>query len=65
MLLDDRGGSPGVAFKDAELLGVPTVVVVGKALADGEVEVRDRQSGETRRVAVGEVVDDVVWVVRG
>jgi prolyl-tRNA synthetase len=64
VLLDDRGGSPGVAFKDAELLGVPTVVVVGKALADGEVEVRDRRSGETRRVAVADVVDDVVAAVR-
>jgi prolyl-tRNA synthetase len=41
------------------------VVVVGKALADGEVEVRDRRSGETRKVAVADVVDDVVKVVRG
>jgi prolyl-tRNA synthetase len=65
VLLDDRGGSPGVAFKDAELLGAPTIVVVGKALADGEVEVRDRRTGDNRRVAVGQVVDDVVAVVRG
>jgi prolyl-tRNA synthetase len=65
VLLDDRGGSPGVAFKDAELLGTPTVVVVGKALADGEVEVRDRRSGDSRRVAVGSVVDEVVREVRG
>ena len=64
VLLDDRGGSPGVAFKDAELLGMPTVVVVGKALADGEVEVRDRRTGETRRVPVEDVVDDVVRAVR-
>jgi prolyl-tRNA synthetase len=64
VLLDDRGASPGVAFKDAELLGMPTVVVVGKGLADGEVEVRDRRSGETRRVPVGGVVDDVVAAVR-
>jgi prolyl-tRNA synthetase len=62
VLLDDRGGSPGVAFKDAELLGLPTVVVVGRALADGEVEVRDRRSGQTRRVAVSDVVDDLVAV---
>ena len=60
VLLDDRGGSPGVAFKDAELIGVPTVVVVGKALADGVVEVRDRRSGEARRVAVDEAVAEVV-----
>ena len=65
VLLDDRGGSPGVAFKDAELIGVPTVVVVGKALADGVVEVRDRRSGEARRVAVDEVVAEVVREVHG
>ena len=64
VLLDDRGGSPGVAFKDAELLGTPTVVVVGKALVDGEVEVRDRRSGDSRRVPVGSVVDEVVAEVR-
>ena len=39
VLYDDRRGvSPGVKFKDAELLGVPTIVVVGKGLADGTVE---------------------------
>ncbi len=65
VLLDDRGGSPGVAFKDAELLGVPTVVVVGKSLADGVVEVRDRRSGEVRRVPVDELVGGVVREVRG
>ena len=65
VLLDDRGGSPGVAFKDAELIGVPTVVVVGKALVEGVVEVRDRRSGEARRVAVDEVVAEVVREVQG
>ncbi|MBC7678657.1 MAG: proline--tRNA ligase [Pseudorhodobacter sp.] len=65
VLLDDRGGSPGVAFKDAELIGVPTVVVVGKALVEGVVEVRDRRSGEARRVAVDEVVAEVVREVHG
>ena len=43
VLYDDRRGvSPGVKFKDAELLGMPTIVVVGRGLADGVVEVRDR-----------------------
>ena len=65
VLLDDRGGSPGVAFKDAELLGVPTVVVVGKSLADGVVEVRDRRSGDARQVPVGDLVAEVVAEVRG
>ena len=46
VLLDDRKASPGVKFADAELLGMPTVVIVGRGLADGLVEVRDRASGE-------------------
>jgi hypothetical protein len=50
VLFDDRRGvSPGVKFKDAELLGMPTIVVVGRGLADGVVEVRDRRTGGTRR----------------
>jgi len=55
VLLDDRAGvSAGVKFKDAELIGVPTVVVVGRGLSDGVVEVRDRASGERFDVAVAE-----------
>ncbi len=64
VLLDDRGGSPGVAFKDAELLGMPTVLVVGKALADGLVELRDRRAGTSRAVAVEEAVQAVLAEVR-
>jgi prolyl-tRNA synthetase len=65
VLLDDRGTSPGVAFKDAELIGVPTIVVVGKALADGNVELRDRRTGSARAVPVGAAVEEVVREVRG
>lgn len=64
VLLDDRGGSPGVAFKDAELLGVPSVLVVGKSLADGLVELRDRRAGTSRVVAVEEAVLAVADEVR-
>ena len=59
VLLDDRGASPGVAFKDAELLGVPVILVVGKGLAGGVVEVRDRRAGTAREVPVGEVVAEL------
>lgn len=53
VLFDDRRGvSPGVKFKDAELIGVPTIVVVGKGLAEGVVEVRDRATGERENVPV-------------
>lgn len=66
VLYDDRQKvSPGVKFKDAELLGVPTIVVVGKGLADGVVEVKDRATGERTDVALDEMPDHVVRVVRG
>src|SRR5436190_1447533 len=59
VLLDDRQASPGEKFADADLLGMPTIVVVGKALADGEVEVKDRRTGDRRKVAVDAVVADL------
>ncbi|MBK5306655.1 MAG: proline--tRNA ligase [Frankiaceae bacterium] len=65
VLLDDRGVSFGVAFKDVELLGVPTALVVGKGLADGEVEVRDRKTGDIRKVPVADAVTEVLADVRG
>ena len=64
VLYDDRPKvSPGVKFKDAELLGMPTIVVVGKGLAEGEVEVRDRATGTRDNVAVGSAVDLVAAAV--
>jgi prolyl-tRNA synthetase len=66
VLYDDRPKvSPGVKFKDAELLGMPTIVVVGKGLADGVIEVKDRASGSREDVPVGGIVEHVVGVVRG
>jgi prolyl-tRNA synthetase len=59
VLLDDRKASPGVKFADAELIGVPTIVVVGRGLANGVVEVKDRRSGERTEVPVGDVVRSV------
>ena len=56
VLLDDRGTSAGVAFADADLLGIPTIVVVGKGLAAGEIEVKDRRSGERRTIALDAAV---------
>jgi prolyl-tRNA synthetase len=65
VIFDDRiGVSPGVKFKDAELLGIPTVVVVGKSLADGTIEVRDRHSGIQENVPVADVVSRVLTVHR-
>jgi prolyl-tRNA synthetase len=56
VLLDDRGASAGVAFADADLLGIPTIVVFGKALKDGQAEVKDRATGERSLVALDDLV---------
>ena len=65
VLIDDRRGvSPGVKFNDAELIGVPTIVVVGKRLADGLVELRDRASGDSVDVAADAVVGRIQEICR-
>lgn len=56
VLYDDRPKlGPGVKFNDAELLGVPKIVIVGRGAADGIVEFWDRRSGDRREIAVAEV----------
>jgi prolyl-tRNA synthetase len=66
VLYDDRPKvSPGVKFKDAELLGMPTIVTVGRGLAEGVIEVRDRASGERTEVPVAEAAAAVLAAVRG
>jgi len=65
VIYDDREKvSPGVKFKDAELIGVPTIAVVGKGLADGTIEVKDRRSGDRADIPVADVVDHLVSTVR-
>ena len=54
MLDDRRDASAGVKFKDAELIGIPVIVVVGKSLAEGRVEVRVRKGGEKQEVLVAD-----------
>jgi prolyl-tRNA synthetase len=56
VLLDDRDGRPGEKFADADLIGCPTRVTVGKkSLEDGKVDVRDRASGEEARLDISEL----------
>ena len=65
VLYDDRRRvSPGVKFTDAELLGMPTIVTVGKRLADGVVEVRDRRTGEREDVPVEGAVARLLEISR-
>ena len=65
VLFDDRKeASPGVKFKDAELIGNPMLVIVGKSLADGNVEVRDRKSGSKEEVPVVSVVSQLINLLK-
>ncbi len=59
VLYDDRKASPGVKFADSEVIGIPTTVVVGKMLAEGKVEIRDRASGEKTLVDLDEAVEAI------
>ncbi len=65
VLYDDRKASPGVKFADSEVMGMPLIVVVGRGLADGVVELRDRRTGDRREVPVGEIVDEVLAAAAG
>ncbi|MER2134948.1 MAG: proline--tRNA ligase [Arthrobacter sp.] len=65
VIYDDRPKvSPGVKFGDAELIGVPTILVVGRGLADGVVEIKDRATGEAENVPVAEAVEYVLRAAR-
>ncbi|MEV7421955.1 proline--tRNA ligase [Streptomyces sp. NPDC091212] len=57
VLVDERPGvSPGVKFTDAELIGVPKILVAGRRSADGVVELKDRRTGEREELTVAEAV---------
>jgi prolyl-tRNA synthetase len=65
VLYDDRRGpSAGVKFNDSELIGVPTIVVVGKKLGDGVVEVKDRATGDRHDVELASAVGHIIELVR-
>ncbi|MES9516221.1 proline--tRNA ligase [Rhodococcus erythropolis] len=65
VILDDRKASPGVKFKDSELVGVPLIVVVGRGWADGKVEIRDRFTGESREIDADSAIEAIISAVRG
>ena len=63
VLLDDRDARAGVKFADAELVGIPWRITVGRALAEGAVELTDRATGETQRVGVDDAAARVAALV--
>jgi prolyl-tRNA synthetase len=65
VLLDDRDERPGVKFKDADLIGLPLRVTIGKALAEGEVELMARRARRTTKVRVEEVVPRLRQIMTG
>ena len=65
VLLDDRDERPGVKFKDADLIGIPVKVVVGKSLSEGTVEVSLRSDGANKAaIAVADAAAHVVGLVQ-
>jgi len=64
VMLDDRKASAGVKFADAELIGIPTILVVGRGVADGLVELKDRRSGVSAEVALSDIVAHLVALNR-
>ncbi len=65
VLMDDRDERPGVKFKDADLVGIPYRVTVGKGFSkDGTVEVRSRRDGQTDNLLLAEVVGDLAEKIR-
>ena len=63
VLLDDRDARAGVKFADAELVGIPWRITAGRAVADGEVELTERASGETQRVGIEDTAARVATLV--
>ena len=60
VLLDDRAKvSPGVKFSDAELLGIPKVLIVGKGLETGEIELWNRRTGERRSIKLDSALSEI------
>jgi prolyl-tRNA synthetase len=64
MVDDRRDASPGVKFKDAELIGNPVIVVVGKALAEGNVEIRVRRTGDKKEVPLASAVSAITELLK-
>jgi prolyl-tRNA synthetase len=64
VLIDDRAERAGVKFKDADLIGIPVRVVVGKKCGEGIVEYKERTAESATEKTVEEAVKDVVEFVK-
>ncbi|MDR1795333.1 MAG: proline--tRNA ligase [Erysipelotrichaceae bacterium] len=59
VILDDRNERPGVKFKDMDLIGIPLRITVGRAVADGQVEIKERTQSEHRLIHISDVLNEV------
>jgi prolyl-tRNA synthetase len=59
VLLDDRNERAGVKFADSDLIGIPTRITIGKKASDGIVEMKDRQTGEVKEIAVDQMINEL------
>jgi prolyl-tRNA synthetase len=64
VILDDRDERPGVKFKDADLVGIPFRITVGKKVTEGTVEVVLRSTREVRDVTISAIVDHFQGTLR-
>ena len=66
VLMDERKARPGFKFKDADLIGIPLRVIVGgKGLADGVVELKWRTDSDVTRIPLDQIADTVVNEIAG
>ena len=63
VMLDDRDERPGVKFKDADLLGIPVRITVGRGAADGVVEYKLRRDAEKEELPVAEAIAKAIAIV--
>ncbi|VAX35610.1 Prolyl-tRNA synthetase, bacterial type, partial [hydrothermal vent metagenome] len=64
ILMDDRKGRPGVKFKDADLIGIPLRIVIGgRGLKEGIVEVKWRTESEPQKIAIDEGIDAILQML--
>ncbi len=63
VILDDRDERPGVKFKDADLIGIPIRIVVGRSVKDGKVEFKLRWEEKAELVELSAVIDKVSEIV--
>ncbi len=64
VLMDDRKGRPGVKFKDADLIGIPLRIVIGgRGLKEGIVEVKWRTESEPQKIAIDEGIDAILQML--